>query len=83
MALRITLHDDESGVPLSLAPATVKQPQTTYRRDFPFLDADDDSSPSMVLYLPDEPEIGQRFRYAEVEWEIVDYRDGWIARLVV
>jgi hypothetical protein len=83
MTLRITLHDDEGGTPLSPAPDAVRQPQPAFHRDSALLAADDDSGPSMLLYLPDEPEIGQRFRYAEVEWEIVDYRDGWIARLVV
>ena len=83
MTLRITLHDDEGVGTPAPAPAAVSQPQPAFHRDSAFLAADDDSSPVMLLYLPDEPEIGQRFWYAEVEWEIVDYRDGWIARLVV
>jgi hypothetical protein len=48
-----------------------------------FADWDDDQSPALQLFLADEPEIGRRFSYSGVEWEIVDYRDGWVARLLV
>ena len=36
----------------------------------------------LLLHLRDEPAIGLRFRYNGLAWEIVDYRDGWIARLL-
>jgi hypothetical protein len=83
MTLRIRLHDDEGGVPMSFERTKVRTPQPAYQRKPAFLDWDDTRSPAMLLYLPDEPEIGKRFLYGGVEWEIVDYRDGWIARLVV
>jgi hypothetical protein len=48
-----------------------------------FADWDDDRSPALQLFLADEPEIGRRFSYSGVDWEIVDYRNGWVARLLV
>lgn len=44
----------------------------------------DRSAPSILkLYLEDEPEVGQVFRYNGLDWQIVEYRNGWIARLIV
>ena len=37
----------------------------------------------LLLYLADEPAVGTRFRYQDLDWEVVEYRDGWLARLVV
>jgi hypothetical protein len=83
MTLRISLTDDESaavGIPIvpSSAPSHSTGPTAPV-----FADWDDDQSPVLLLYLPDEPEIGLRFQYSGVDWEIVDYRDGWVARLLV
>jgi hypothetical protein len=36
-----------------------------------------------MLFVPDEPSLGMRFRYADLTWEVVDYSRGWIARLLV
>jgi hypothetical protein len=44
---------------------------------------DDPHVPPLLLYLADEPEIGRRFHYSGVDWEIVDYDNGWVARLIV
>jgi hypothetical protein len=38
---------------------------------------------TLMLYLAEEPRIGAEFSYNGLEWRIVDYRDGWIARLLV
>ncbi|PWB68250.1 MAG: hypothetical protein C3F15_16875 [Holophagae bacterium] len=43
----------------------------------------DPSAPPLLLYLAEEPEIGREFEYGGARWEIVDYQDGWVARLVV
>ena len=43
----------------------------------------DPGSPPLLLYLAEEPEVGRVFEYGGAHWEIVDYQDGWIARLVV
>jgi len=47
--------------------------------------ADWESSTDNVLklYLSDEPGIGDEFAYNGVRWRIIDYRDGWVARLLV
>jgi hypothetical protein len=37
----------------------------------------------LKIYLSDEPGIGEEFTYNGVRWRIVDYRDGWVARLLV
>jgi len=37
----------------------------------------------LKLYLSDEPGIGDEFSYNGVRWQIIDYRDGWVARLLV
>lgn len=42
-----------------------------------------ESRDSMILYLSEEPEIGHEFDYNGVRWQIVDYRNGWIAKLLV
>ena len=46
-------------------------------------DWDRDSARHLMLYVAEEPQIGLDFSYLGLQWQIVDYRDGWIARLVV
>jgi len=36
---------------------------------------------TLMLYLAEEPRIGAEFSYNGFEWQIVDYRDGWVASL--
>jgi hypothetical protein len=52
-------------------------------RQLALADWDRPSRSILKLYLEDEPEIGQVFYYNGLEWQIVEYRDGWIARLIV
>jgi hypothetical protein len=83
MTLRILLNEDE---PQSRGIAIVPPCRRAASRgdSLPaFADWDDVQVPALLLYLSDEPEVGKRFRYAEVDWEIVDYRDGWVARMMV
>jgi len=49
------------------------------------LDADweNPTSETLMLYLADEPRIGNEFSYHGLRWMIVDYRNGWVARLMV
>jgi hypothetical protein len=35
------------------------------------------------LYVAEEPRVGLEFRYYGLDWRIVDYRNGWIARMLV
>ena len=83
MALRITLCDDQPST--SRVPIVSSAPRISDREpSVPvFADWDDTAFPALLLYLGDEPEIGKRFSYSGVEWEIVDYHDGWIARMLV
>ena len=41
------------------------------------------SAEAMLLYVAEEPRIGYEFSYFGLRWEIVDYREGWVARLLV
>ena len=36
-----------------------------------------------MLYVAEEPHVGLEFTYHGLDWQIVDYRDGWVARLLV
>jgi hypothetical protein len=49
------------------------------------LDADweDPASDPLTLYVAEEPRIGDEFSYHGLRWQIVDYRNGWIAQLSV
>jgi hypothetical protein len=37
----------------------------------------------LMLYVSDEPRVGLEFSYHGLEWRIVEYDDGWIAKLLV
>jgi len=65
------------------APATVREPVAGRPHVPAVADLNDPAVPPLLLYLADEPEIGRQFTYDGARWEIVDYQDGWIARLVV
>lgn len=77
MALRITLGEDPADRRPAPRPAAVREPAAAAA------DWGDPCAPPLLLYLTEEPEIGLRFEYGGARWEIVDYQDGWIARLVV
>ncbi len=49
------------------------------------LDADwqDTGAEPLLLYVAEEPSVGLEFSYHGLDWEIVEYRDGWVAKLVV
>jgi hypothetical protein len=36
-----------------------------------------------MLYVAEEPRVGLEFSYHGLDWQIVDYRDGWVAKLLV
>lgn len=82
MSLRIVL-DEAGGAPaLPLFVRTPGEPAT----QIPVTLLDGHSAAAgrpLLLYLPDEPAVGRRFRYQDLEWEVVEYRNGWLARLVV
>jgi hypothetical protein len=83
VTLRIMLSDDTGDSTPARAAAAVREPVTARRPGPAVADWSDQDAPPLLLYLADEPEIGRRFSYGGARWEIVDYQDGWIARLVV
>ena len=83
MTLRIVLSEETGESRPLLKPAAVRRPGGGAWRDLPVVDLDGEATPPMLLFLPDEPEIGRRFSYGGADWEVVDYQDGWIARLLV
>jgi hypothetical protein len=84
VTLRITLGEDAPDQAPAAGPAAVRAPVPLRRAASPaFADWDDPGTPPLLLYLADEPELGHQFEYGGARWEIVDYQDGWVARLVV
>jgi len=65
----LTLKDDQAPPPITRQ----------------LLDADWEDSPSepLMLYVAEEPSVGLEFSYHGLDWEIVEYRDGWVAKLLV
>ena len=78
---RIKLDESASDAP-TLAATGDQDPPPVARQ---LLDADweDSTSESLMLYVADEPRVGLEFSYHGLDWEIVEYRDGWIAKLLV
>ncbi len=83
MTLRITYTDEAPPASRESTSPSVRQPTPHYGSGPAFADWDDGQVQALLLYLPDEPQIGHRFEYGGATWEIVDYHDGWVARLVV
>jgi hypothetical protein len=83
MSPRIEYTDDLLPAAHPPSPVSVRQPAIGAPTGPAFADWDDPRAPSLLLYLAEEPEIGQRFSYGGATWEVVDYHDGWVARLVV
>jgi hypothetical protein len=46
-------------------------------------DWEDSTTEPLMLYVAEEPRVGLEFSYNDLDWEIVEYRDGWVARLLV
>ena len=82
MPLRITLADDATGRASARRPQVVREPLLPRGGGAASADWGDPQAPPLLLYLAEEPEIGREFEYGGARWEIVDYQDGWIARLV-
>jgi len=81
MSPRFHLDESVSGVPIIATVAAEIQPVMTRQ----LLDADwhDSEAEPLMLYVAEEPRVGLDFTYHGLSWQIVDYRDGWIAKLLV
>jgi hypothetical protein len=83
VAHRISLGEETPGQQPAPRPPAVREPVAASASGPAFADWDDPRNPPLLLYLADEPELGREFEYGGARWEIVDYRDGWVARLLV
>jgi hypothetical protein len=81
MSPRIDLDESVSEAPIFARVAGEIPPPVTRQ----LLDADWDNSEAepLMLYVAEEPRVGLEFSYHGLSWQIVDYRDGWVARLLV
>jgi len=59
------------------------EPPPPITRHLAHADWESSTEDGLRLYLSDEPGIGHEFSYNGVRWQIIDYRDGWVARLLV
>jgi len=83
MTLRISFCDGDPPSLNGFVPSNALPPDDSHVAEPLLADLDDPYVPPLLLYLGDEPEVGRRFHYSDVEWEIVDYENGWVARLIV
>ena len=81
MNTRIEL--DDSVVEKPSAPIEWAAAPAPCARQIAHIDWERSTEDGMKLYLSEEPGIGDEFSYNGVRWRIVDYRDGWVARLLV
>ena len=59
------------------------EPPSPVTRQLLDVDWEDSATDSLMLYISEEPRVGLEFSYHGLEWEIVEYRDGWVAKLLV
>jgi hypothetical protein len=81
MSPRIQFDESESGTLILLESGLASPPAPTRQLLDP--DWEDSTGEPLMLYVADEPRVGLEFSYHGLDWQIVDYRDGWIARLLV
>jgi hypothetical protein len=81
MSPRFRLDESVSESPFVASVADENHPPSLRQ----LLDADweDSKAEPLMLYVAEEPHVGLEFSYHGLSWQIVDYRDGWIARLLV
>jgi hypothetical protein len=78
---RFELDESVSDEPVALHPETPPFPSAARY----LLDADWEGSEAepLILYVAEEPRVGLEFSYHGLEWQIVEYDDGWVARMLV
>jgi len=81
MSLRFQLDESVSGAPIVTTTAS-ENPGFVTRQ--PLVgDWEDSETEPLMLYVAEEPRVGLEFSYHGLSWQIIDYRDGWVARLLV
>ena len=78
---RIQLDESDSEA-LNMA-ATEDQAPPSITRQLLDVDWEGSTPDALMLYVAEEPRVGLEFSYHGLEWEIVEYREGWIAKLLV
>ena len=78
---RIELDDTVASATTVFCASTAQPPPTG--RELAHADWESSHDESLMLFLSEEPAIGHEFSYNGVRWQIIDYRDGWVARLLV
>ena len=74
---------DDTVVSASTASGVSAAPPPPFGRELAHADWEDSNDEPLMLYLSEEPAIGDEFSYNGMRWQIIDYRDGWVARLLV
>jgi hypothetical protein len=81
MSLTFQLDDSISDDLLTWPAAGIDPPLSP--RGLLNADWENSASETLMLYVAEEPRIGDEFAYHDLRWRIVDYRDGWVAQLMV
>jgi len=74
---------DDTVALASMVTGVSAEPPPPFTRELAHADWESSTDDGLKLYLSDEPGIGDEFSYNGVRWQIIDYRDGWVARLLV
>lgn len=83
MTPRISLDDTApEGAVINSAPPLDFQPFVGSRQ-LAVTDWDGKTADHLVLFLAEEPGIGDQFSYNGIQWQVVDYCDGWVARILL
>jgi hypothetical protein len=80
---RIVLDETEFENLTVVPPKTGNLPVSAVSPHLAHADWESPTDDALMLYLAEDPQIGVEFSYNGLEWRIVDYRDGWVARLLV
>jgi len=81
MSPRFDLDESVSRAPIvATVSGEIPSPVTRQLLD---ADLDDSEAEPLMLYVAEEPRVGLEFSYHGLSWQIVDYRDGWVAKLLV
>jgi len=74
---------DESVLKAAIVPEANDVPPPPVTRHLLDADWEDSETEPLMLYVAEEPRVGLEFAYHGLSWQIVDYRNGWVASLVV
>ena len=76
-------HLDESVIGAPFVGTAAGENPRSISRQLLVADWEDSETEPLMLYVAEEPRVGLEFFYHGLSWKIVDYRNGWVARLLV